>query len=168
MSWWKVAWFVIWVVVLAIGIVVLWTQEHVRRFRMQRLARRLGLKFVGTNLPGALCLYGTPFNTTRMTWNVMDGERNGLRIVAFDCEMQESKTTSWRRTVIAAKTQEDVFGAPALYPELTVHKDGGWAVLYRPKGFGKKESGLLPISTLETYLLGTTPSVTSGNGGRRE
>jgi hypothetical protein len=103
-----------------------------------------------------------------MTWNVMDGERNGLRIVAFDCEMQESKTTSWRRTVIAAKTQDDVFGAPAFYPELTVHKDGGWAVLYRPKGFGQKEAGLLPISTLETYLLGTTPSVTSENGGRRE
>lgn len=152
MSWWKVAG----VIMVAIGVVFLWIQDHVRRFRMQRLARRLGLSFADKRLPGALCLYGTPFNTATLSWNVLEGERDGLRMVAFDCEVVEGKT-GWRRTVIAARTEGDVFGAPALYPELTVHRAGGWAILYRPKGSGQKPAGLLPISMLETYLLGTKP-----------
>lgn len=152
MSWWTVAGFVI----VLIGVVFLWIQDHVRKFRMQRLAKRLGLTYVGRRLPGALCLYGTPFNTATIAWNVIDGERDGLRIVAFDCEVYEGKT-SWRRTVIAARAEADVFGAAAFYPELTVHQAGGWAVLYQPKGFGVKTPGLLPISRLETYLIGTKP-----------
>jgi hypothetical protein len=74
----------------------------------------------------------TPFDGTTSVWNIIDGERHGIRIVAFDCQIGVGKG-SWRRTVIAAETAVEAFGAAAFNLDLTVDRSGNWMIMYQPR-----------------------------------
>ena len=133
---------------------VLWAWEHLRAFAMRSLAKKLGLTYAGKALPGAISLYGTPFSryTSDRITNAMDGQRNGIRVVAFDCEVYEGKET-WSRTVVAAKSATNVFSTTSSNPDLKVDSSGGWVILYYPRETNLKANrGLMPIAELECHL----------------
>ena len=150
MTWWTVAVFI----VTLIGAAILWAEETVRHLRMRFLARRLGFSYVGKRLPGALSLYGTPFNpiTSILPANGIDGDRNGIRVIAFDCEVVQ-KSGSWSRTVIAVKTSTKIFRAASMHPDMKVDDSGGWKILYYPQTTGPaKDHGLMPLVQLKSLL----------------
>ena len=139
---------IIWMVVAG----VLWARDHLRAFAMRSLAKKLGLTYAGKSLPGAISLYGTPFSryTSDRITNVMDGQRNGIRVVAFDCEVYEGKE-SWSRTVVATKSAPNVSSATSSAPDLKVDHSGGWMILYYPRE-ARAKHGLMPIAELESHL----------------
>src|SRR4249920_2565576 len=132
---------------------VLWAREHLRAFALRSLAKKLGLTY-GKSLPGAISLYGTPFSryTSDRITNVMDGQRNGIRVVVFDCEVYEGKE-SWSRTVVAAKSATNVFSTTSSTSDLKVDSSDGWMILYYPRETNPKaKHGLMSIAELESHL----------------
>ncbi len=75
---------------------------------MSMLMSSHGWKSWDKRLLPELSLTGTPMAHTSAIGNVMEGERNGIPFVAFDCRIGTGKG-SWRRTVIAARSERDVF-----------------------------------------------------------
>ena len=69
---------------------------------------------------------------------MIDGERNGLRTLIFDCSIGEGKG-SWRRTVIAAQGNPDIFRNVPFLLNLSSEQTGDWTVLYQPKSLGAME-----------------------------
>ncbi len=149
MTWWTVAVFIVTLIAAAI----LWAKETVRELRIRALAKAIGFAYAGKRLPEALSLYGTPFNpiTSILTSNVIDGQRDGIRVIAFDCEVVQ-KTDSWSRTVIAARTSANVFGDAAFSPDRKVVDSGGWKILYHPQSIGSAKSrGLMSVAELKLH-----------------
>src|SRR5215475_13197302 len=119
-----------------------------RQYAMRRLAHEFRLKFGGKRLPEALSLYGTPFNQRRFTWNVMEGERDGIRVVIFDCQVGEG-TGNLRRTVMSLRVGSDISTTANRNPGLTVLSSGGWAVISYPQ---EAKVGLTPVGELRAWL----------------
>jgi hypothetical protein len=131
---------------------ILHTSERYRAGAIRALAIRLGLHYLGNALPKSLRLEATPFNRISRVWNVVDGEPRGTRIMAFDCQIGVGRQ-SWRRSVIAVESDDNVFGALALHLNMTIHRSGGWQILYRPKAhFNFRMAGLTPVEELEANL----------------
>jgi hypothetical protein len=131
-----------------------WIKERQRTHAIRALARKFEFTFLGQKkLPEALCLYGTPFAhiDSMHTSNLIDGSRHGIRVIAFDCQVFEDKS-SWQRTIIAAKTSADVFRAAGANPEFKVDRSGGWSILYQPKEFSAAPEALMPVTELEARL----------------
>jgi hypothetical protein len=89
-------------------------------------------------------------------WNVIDGERLGIRIVAFDCRIGHGKG-SWRRSVIAAETSADVFAPVPFNRDLTLEHSDGWVILYEPRALLAISRGLMPVAELEAHLDAVQP-----------
>ena len=123
-------------------------EDFWRAHEFRRLARKLGFAYLRKQLPEALSLYGTPFARRRLTWNVIDGERRRLRIVAFDCQVGEG-TASWRRTVIAIRTGSDTLDAAKFDLKMNVQNSGGWSIVYYPQ---ELKLGVIPMKELRTHL----------------
>ena len=135
------------VVILAI----LYVRQRSRSAAVRALASRSGFNYLGRALPRSLTLSGTPIGSATSTWNVIDGERHGVRIIAFDCQIGAGKG-SWRRTVIAAESAANVFGAVSFNHDLTADRSGEWLILYQPKTLSLIPPGLMPITELEAHL----------------
>ena len=124
-------------------------EDLARYYAMRRLARKLGFSYLRRTLPGALSLYGTPFAGMSSTWNVLDKQDKGRNhVVVFDCQVGE-KQSSWRRTVIAARTgsttlPQELFGAT-----MRVQNSGGWSIAYYPQ---EAKRGLMPLRELRAHL----------------
>jgi hypothetical protein len=145
-----------WVYISLIGAgllgAVLFLRNRRRASDIRALAIKAGLCYLGHGIPKSLTLDGTALESATSIWNVIDGDRHGIRIMAFDCEIRTGKN-SWRRTVIATETDTEVLnGAAAFDPELTIERSGKWSILYRPKSFALIPTGLMPVSELEAYL----------------
>ena len=145
MDWVKVAFFVTGAVIYAVYA----SEDLLRTFAIKRLAKKIGFAYLKKRLPEALSLYGTPFTQRRFTWNVIDGERNRIRVVLFDCQVGEGKE-GWRRTVIAVKTGAGSFSADRFNPKLKVESSGGWLILYYPQ---ETKTGLTPVKELRSELI---------------
>ena len=144
MSWISVVVFIVGAILYAVyGVEDLW-----RRFAMRRLAKRLGFAYLRQRLPEALSLYGTPFTKRRFTWNVLDGQLNGLHVVVFDCQIGEG-TNNWRQTVIAIRTGSAGLSAEKLNPQMKVDSSGGWSICYYPEG---TKRALMPLKELRAFL----------------
>jgi hypothetical protein len=136
-----------------------WWVQRQRENEIKDLAARLSFHYLGPSLPRSLTLNGTEIARATSFWNVIDGELNGVRVVAFDCRIGEGKG-SWRRTVIAAKTPSDIFRMaisepfqPVLsVPNLAIDRSGDWAILYYSKSWSNVSPRLMPIQELETRL----------------
>lgn len=81
----------------------------------------------------------------------MEGEINGVRFVIFDCRIGRGKG-SWRRTVIAAKSNADIFASVPIMLDLTSEPAGEWTVLYKPKTYQIMPPWLTPVLELEALL----------------
>jgi hypothetical protein len=119
---------------------------------MEALALRLGFKSCGDRLPIDLSLEGTPIARASAVWSVMEGNRNGIRVIAFDCRIGPGKG-SWQRTVIAALSPRDVFSSVPSESSYTVDHSGDWAIFYSPKELSFIGGGLMPLPELEARLL---------------
>jgi hypothetical protein len=122
--------------------------------QLMKMAARLRLKMIGETLPGYVNLDGSPMAHATKYWNVMDGNFNGIRVLTFDCRMGQGKG-SWRRTVLAAESDRDVFATVPSPFDYTVDRCGRWVVFYRPKGFSGPflSHDLMESSELESRLL---------------
>ncbi len=150
MSWWTVLKYF----VLGIFCSAEWISEHRRARGMRALARKFNLTFLGKRaLPGALSLYGTPFAhiPSGPVANLIDGVRNGVRVIVFDCEAWEGNT-NWQRTVVAARAPEDAFAAAASNPDFRIDRSAAWSILYQPEGFSENPGALTPVPELEAQL----------------
>lgn len=131
----------------------LWSALNDRRRAkdLTKLASTLGLKEWGDQLPRDLSLTGTPMANRSATWNVLEGVQNGIRFIVFDCRIGTGKA-SWRRTVIAARTDRDVFATVPSDFSYTVDQSGEWMVFYSPKTLSFFGQRLMPIGELEARL----------------
>jgi len=111
------------------------------------LARRLGFVYLGNALPKSFTVSGTDLVGISSAWNVIDGERHGVRVIAFDCRIGTGKG-SWRRTVIAAQTADANLKYLAGYLEL--HCSDNWTFLYAPRA--SSPAGLMPVAELTGYI----------------
>jgi hypothetical protein len=118
---------------------------------IRELADRLGFSYIGESLPPSINLRGTELESIGSTWNVIQGESHKIRVIAFDCRIGAGKS-SWRRTVIAAQADSDVFGAAMFNRSLTTERSGGWVFLYEPKVAALIPSGLMSIAEIEGHL----------------
>jgi hypothetical protein len=135
---------------------VLWLRERHRTNAIRAMAMRSGFHYLGSALPNSLTLNGTPLENLTASWNVVDGERNGVRVIAFDCRIGHGKA-SWRRTVIAAESPLDTFGTVPFDHDLTVDRSGRWAVLYQPKTVSFIPPGFMSVPELEAHLGAINP-----------
>ena len=136
-------------VVLVLGF--LYLRHHRRRADIRALAARLGFTYIGTALPRSLSLAGTELAPCSSVWNVIDGESNGVRVIAFDCRIGQGKG-SWRRTVLAVQSSSGTLEATAFNPDITPEHSGEWTFFYQPKTFSLIPAGLMPITELEANL----------------
>jgi hypothetical protein len=135
----------------ALVFAILYLRERRRSVAIQALAGRSGFNYLGRGVPRSLTLRGTPLDRVTSIWNVIDGDKRGLRIIAFDCQIGTGKG-SWRRTVIAVKTHDDGVASVASKPDLTVDHSGDWIILYQDKTPSLISGGLMRIDELEARL----------------
>lgn len=128
---------------------VLYLRERRRSEAIRTLAIRSGFSYLGRGVPRSLSLSGTPMERASSIWNVIDGDRPGIRIIAFDCRIGTGKA-SWRRTVIAVKTDDD--SAVSSNRDVAVDHSGDWTILYKPKTFFLIPAGLMTVNELEARL----------------
>jgi len=114
------------------------------------LASRFRFVYLGKALPESLILETTGLQAISSCWNVIDGERNGLRILIFDCRIGEGRGR-WLRTVIAAQGNPDIFRNVPFLLSLRSEQTGDWTVLYQPKSFGIPP-GLTATPEIEALL----------------
>jgi hypothetical protein len=144
----------IWLWLTLIGCFIGWSYwaDWKRNRMMPMLMSTLGLKSWGSRLPPELSLTGTPMAHASAVWNVMEGERNGIPFIVFDCRMGAGKS-SWRRTVIAARSGRDVFATVPSNSSCTVDRCEDWMIFYAPRAGFIVGSSLMPIPELEARLL---------------
>jgi hypothetical protein len=140
-------------VLMAVGVVAFgWWRSLVRSREIRALAKSCGLYYLGEALPPSLPMKGWPFASITSVWNVVDGDKGGKRLVAFDCRFGQGKT-SWRRTVIAVKTEISNITASYFDSDLRIEQMDDWVFIYRPKGFALISWGqLTPIPELRACL----------------
>ncbi len=115
---------------------------------MQKLAREFGFSYLRNALPNSVPVAGTPIVSTTAISNVIDGERNGIRFVAFDCRFGSGKG-SFRRTVIAALAPKEIFGAMPLEPDLVTQQIDGWTLQFEPRRMGFAFNQVMDVEELE-------------------
>ena len=128
-----------------------WWRSRVRALEIRTLAESCGFHCLGNSLPRSLSLSGRPFNSITSVWNVIDGDPRGKRVIAFDCRFGEGKA-SWRRTVIAVKTEMSNITVSSFDPYLLLEQKDDWVFIYRPKDFALVSRQLTPIPELRAYL----------------
>lgn len=152
----QVATLQIWILLVCgglLGCFFYWRHRH-RVNAIRELAKRLGFIYIGQALPRSNSLAGTSLQGATAVWNVIDGERHKIRVMAFDCRIGVGKG-SWRRTVIAAQTDADIFGTVNSNRDLTVERSGNWMFLYQPKTVSLVPR-LMSVDEIEAHLDATT------------
>jgi hypothetical protein len=98
--------------------------EQHRSTAVKVLAAGLGFQFLGEGVPRSLSLQGSPFERATRIWNVIDGDRLGIRVIAFDGRIGQGKR-SWSRTVIAINSKDGSF---AMERGLSIARSGDWTI----------------------------------------
>ncbi len=138
-------------IVAAAIVVALWWRARQRTSALRQLASKFGFAFLGTTVPRGLNLTGTGPEAISSSWNVMDGELKGVRIVIFDCRIGQGKG-SWRRTIIAAKSNADIFESVPMILDFIREPAGDWTVLYQPKTYQIVPPALIAVPELDGLL----------------
>lgn len=107
--------------------------------------------FLRRALPRSLSLLGTNLEGATSIWNVIEGDRDGIRVVAFDCRVGSGKG-SWRRTAIAAQGPRDLFRVTKFCGDFTLDSSGDWTILFEPKAISFFGPGLMPVSEVEAHF----------------
>jgi hypothetical protein len=79
--------------------------------------------------PASFRLHGYPVDTMNRTWNLVEGEKNGLKILIVDSTLSMGGRNGRYSTFIAVRTDTNPFGDEDS-DEKVVHSNG-WTALYR-------------------------------------
>ena len=102
------------------------------RFRtkgMRELAEKLKFNYKKAGpLPAYFCMTCSPFDQSPLVWNILEGQRNGAKILVFDSVVGRSY-----RTVIAVQTSQSPYAVGLeSFPGRTLQSDGWVAFVKRP------------------------------------
>ena len=133
-----------WFPALLVVTVIIGGIKVLYRFRasaMRALAQRLGFQYTEGNsslwfvpkgyrpIPTSFRLRGYPLNTLRRTWNVLEGERNGVKLLILDSILGLGGKGGGRYcTFIAARTEDNPFGDKS--DQEKIAHSNGWTALY--------------------------------------
>jgi hypothetical protein len=82
--------------------------------------------------PTSFRLRGYPVNTISRMWNVIEGEKNGIRVLVVDTTMGVGRGQGGKgvySTLIAARTDKNPFADKG--PKEKIAHSNGWTALYR-------------------------------------
>jgi hypothetical protein len=79
--------------------------------------------------PTSFRLHGYPVDTLNRTWNLIEGEKNGLKILVLDSTLSMGGRNGRYSTFIAVRTDTNPFENEA--PEEKIVHSNGWTALYR-------------------------------------
>jgi hypothetical protein len=139
------------VIILAVYFTSIGVVYARRRASMRALASRLGFRYFGEAYPATDILLVDPLLRISATSNFIEGERDGIQVVAFDCRVGRGKGSS-ATTVLAAKSGgQDVFCASCSIGDLTTDHSGSWVVLQRThlRSFFPR---FIPVEELEAQI----------------
>jgi hypothetical protein len=129
-----------------------------RAMAMRALASRLGLQFsegkphllylpkAHRPLPASFQVSGSPWNTVSRAWNIIEGQKNGIRVLVFDSTIGSGKGVY--STFIAVQTDKNPFEYKS--PEEKIAHSHGWTALYRRRFW--QIPWTLSIESIENYL----------------
>jgi hypothetical protein len=80
-------------------------------------------------IPTSFRLRGYPVNTINRTWNVIEGETNGISILILDSTLSFGSKDGRYCTFISARTDQSPFGIKG--PQEKIAHSNGWTALYR-------------------------------------
>jgi len=159
------AWANFWLISTAVlGLIVVVAVRR-RSAAMRALAARRGLSYLGPTLPKSFTLKDTSLQRATSFRNVIEGERHGVRMMAFDCRIGAAKNSPWR-TVIAANVDEETLRATAVNPELVIESSSNWSIMHQLKTFSLVVPGLMPVSEVEGYLSALSSRTRFGASGQ--
>ena len=121
-----------------------------RARNIRRLAQRIGFHYLSSALPRPLHLSNLPQFATSVA-NVIDSERGGRRVIAFDCRFVQGRTR-WCRTVIAIRSERSRITVSAFNPDIELEQIDDWTFLYRPRELAFTARQLMPVAELTAYL----------------
>ena len=79
--------------------------------------------------PASFRLHGYPVDTLNRTWNLIEGEKDGLKVLILDSTLSMGGRSGRYSTFIAVRTDMNPFENEA--PEEKVVHSNGWFALYR-------------------------------------
>ncbi len=143
------------VATVLVGIDILY--RH-RAAAMRSLALKYGLDFAAgprwydlrTRIPApeSFRLRGYPVDTLHKTWNLVEGNRNGLHVLILDSILGMGGTRGRYCTFIAVQTSHDPFKARG--PNEKIAHSNGWVAVYRLKFW--QIPWTLSIERIEAHL----------------
>jgi hypothetical protein len=135
-----------------------WFIAMQRRTRaIKLLAPKLGLlPWPNDSLPRDLFLSSTQFANWSKLSNVYSGIINGVEVAFFDCKVGRGKG-SWTRTIIAVRSNGDVFGAKAFDLDFNSQRCEEWLLLYRRREGFRITPGVMPVSQIESHIRNIQP-----------
>jgi len=80
-------------------------------------------------IPTSFRLRGSPVNMISRTWNVIEGEKNGISILILDSILDLGVKKGSYCTFIATRTDQNPFGSKG--PQEKIAHSNGWTALYR-------------------------------------
>ncbi|HEY9125634.1 MAG TPA: hypothetical protein VIM62_00825 [Acidobacteriaceae bacterium] len=113
---------------------------RLRARAMRELAQRWGLSYTrgmpfrwpwtkGRRLPAGFNVRGHPTNLVRYSWNVLEGELSGVRVLIFDSVIGQAKTRGSYCTIVAVRTKQNLFTVRVKPENISVGQE--WSLLYR-------------------------------------
>jgi hypothetical protein len=112
-----------------------------RATAMRALALRMGFQYTKGDpplwfvpkdyrpIPTSFRLRGSPVNMISRTWNVIEGEKNGISILILDSILDLGVKKGSYCTFIATRTDQNPFGGKD--PQEKIAHSNGWTALYR-------------------------------------
>lgn len=99
------------------------------------------------SLPTSFRLRGVPISRA---WNVIEGEKNGIRVLILDGVLNLGVKSGHYRTFIAARTDENPFENKS--PQEKITHSNGWTTLYRTRFPDLLIPWTLSIQRIEEHL----------------
>jgi hypothetical protein len=93
--------------------------QSFRAKAMRALASKLGFQFINKPLPDSFSMICDPFDSNPSVWNVIEGQRNGIRILVFDSAFRKTY-----RTFIAVQTEDNPFSKDEVVLGNTLQSNG--------------------------------------------
>ena len=128
----------------------LWWHSAKRKKGLQAVASRLGLHYLGEVLPRSFSLRSPVFKNVTAVWNVLDGDRNDRRMIAFDYRIGRGKQSRTKTVIAVDVVPADLESLVVRYNTLSIESAGHWSFLFEPRRFPARE--VMFVSELETYI----------------
>jgi hypothetical protein len=118
---------------IAVAICFVLIALNLRAKAMHSLADRLGYEYIKDGpLSDSFCMTSKPFDQKPMVWNILEGERDGTKLLIFDSVVGKSY-----RTVIAVHSDSSPYALGLeSYPGETIQSDGWSVLIKRPILYG--------------------------------